>query len=47
VLRKLPGDRPVQAKYYLPESIVERGKAKGQKKDGQPALVTECLAESL
>lgn len=32
VLRELPGDRPVQAKYYLPESIVERVKAKAQKK---------------
>ena len=48
VLRELPGDRPVQAKYYLPESIVERVKAKAQKKGvSLSALVTECLAESL
>ena len=48
VLRELPGDRPVQAKYYLPESIVERVKAEAEKKGvSQSALVAECLAESL
>ena len=48
VLRELPGERPVQAKYYLPESIVERVKAKAEKKGvSQSALVAECLAESL
>lgn len=48
VLRELPSDRPVQAKYYLPESIVERVKAEAEKKGvSQSALVAECLAESL
>jgi hypothetical protein len=48
VLRELPGDRPVQAKYYLPESLVERVKAQAEKKGvSQSALVAECLAESL
>lgn len=48
VLRELPGDRPVQAKYYLPESIVERVKAQAEKKGvTQSALVAECLAEAL
>ena len=47
VLREL-GERPVQAKYYLPESIVERVKLQAQKKGvSQSALVAECLAESL
>jgi hypothetical protein len=47
VLREL-GERPVQAKYYLPESIVERVKAQAEKKGvSQSALVAECLAESL
>lgn len=48
VLRELPGDRPVQAKYYLPESIIDRVKAQAEKKGvSQSALVAECLAESL
>ncbi len=48
LLRELPGDRPVQAKYYLPESIVKRVKAQAQKKGvSQSALVAECLVESL
>ena len=48
ILRELPGDRPVQAKYYLPESIVERVKLIAEKKGvSQSALVAECLAESL
>ena len=48
VLRQLPSDRPVQAKYYLPESIVERIKAQAEKKGvSQSALVAECLAEAL
>jgi hypothetical protein len=48
VLRELPGDRSVQAKYYLPESIVTRVRAKARKKGvSQSALVAECLAESL
>ena len=48
VLRELPGDRPVQAKYYLPESIVERVKTQAEKKGvSQSALVAECLAEAL
>ena len=47
VLREL-GERPVQAKYYLPESIVERVKLQAEKKGvSQSALVAECLAESL
>ncbi len=46
--RLSPRDRPVQAKYYLPESIVERVKAQAEKKGvSQSALVAECLAESL
>jgi hypothetical protein len=48
VLRELPSDRPVQAKYYVPESIVERVKVEAQKKGmSQSALVAECLAERL
>lgn len=48
VLRELPADRPVQAKYYLPESIVERVKAEAEKKGvSQSALVAEYLADSL
>jgi hypothetical protein len=48
VLRELPVDRPVQAKYYLPVSIVERVKTQAERKGvSQSALVAECLAESL
>ena len=48
VLRELPGDRPVQAKWYIPESIVERVKSRAKKKGvSQSALVAECLAEAL
>ena len=48
VLWELPGDRRVQAKWYLPESIVERVKARAKKKGvSQSALVAECLAEAL
>ena len=48
ILRDLPGDRPVQAKYYLPESIVERVKAEAEKKGvSQSALVAECLSGTL
>jgi hypothetical protein len=48
VLRALPGDRPVQAKWYLPESLVERVKSRAKKKGvSQSALVAECLAEAL
>jgi hypothetical protein len=48
ILRELPFDRPVQAKYYLPESVVERIKAKARKKGvSQSALVAECLTDSL
>ena len=48
VLRELPADRPVQAKYYLPESLVERVKTQAEKKGvSQSALVAECLAEAL
>ena len=48
VLRELPGDRSVQAKWYLPESLVERIKSRAKKKGvSQSALVAECLAESL
>ena len=36
VLRELPADRAVQAKYYLPESIVERVKAEAEKKGVKP-----------
>lgn len=48
VLRELPADRAVQAKYYLPESIVERVKVQAEKKGmSQSALVAACLAEKL
>ena len=48
ILRELPGDRAVQAKWYLPESIVERVKARAKKKGvSQSALVAECLAGAL
>ena len=48
VLRELPGDRPVQAKWYLPESLVERVKSRAKKKGvSQSALVAEYLAEAL
>jgi hypothetical protein len=48
VLRELPADRPVQAKYYLPESLVERVKNQAEKKGvSQSALVAGCLAEAL
>ena len=48
VLRELPADRSVQAKYYLPESIVERVKTLAEKQGvSQSALVAACLAESL
>jgi hypothetical protein len=48
VLRELPGDRPVQAKWYLPESLVERVKSRARQKGmSQSALVAECLAEAL
>ena len=48
VFRELPADRPVQAKYYLPESIVERVRVQAEKKGAsQSALVAECLAERL
>ena len=48
VLRDLPADRPVQAKYYLPESIVQRVKAKAETQGvSQSALVAACLAENL
>jgi hypothetical protein len=48
VLRELPGDRPVQAKWYLPESLVERVKSRAKKKGvSQSALVAEYLADAL
>lgn len=48
VLRALPGDRPVQAKWYLPESLVERVKSRAKKEGvSQSALVAEYLAEAL
>lgn len=48
VLRGLPADRPVQAKYYLPESMVKRVKTKARRKGvSQSALVAECLADRL
>jgi hypothetical protein len=48
VLRELPGDRPVQAKWYLPESIVERVRSRAKKKGvSQSVLVAEYLAEAL
>ncbi len=48
VLRELPADRPVQAKYYLPESVVARVKAQAQKKGvSQSALVAEWLSQSV
>jgi hypothetical protein len=48
VLRELPADRSVQAKYYLPESVVKRIKTVAQKRGvSQSALVAECLTERL
>lgn len=48
VLRELPADRSVQAKYYLPESVVERIKTVARKRGvSQSALVAECLTEQL
>ncbi len=48
VLRRLPGDRPVQAKWYLPESLVKRVRSRAKKKGvSQSSLVAECLAEAL
>jgi hypothetical protein len=48
VIRGLPGDRPVQAKWYLPESLVERVKSRARKKGvSQSALVADYLAEAL
>jgi hypothetical protein len=48
VLRALPGDRPVQATWYLPESLVARVKSRAKKKGvSQSALVAEYLAEAL
>ena len=48
VLRELPGHRPVQAKYSLPESVVKRVKAAARKRGvSQSALVTECLEGTL
>jgi hypothetical protein len=48
VLRELPGDQPVQAKWYLPESLAERVKSRAKKKGvSQSALVAEYLAEAL
>jgi hypothetical protein len=44
ILRELPGDRSVQAKYYLPESVVKRVRAVARKRGvSQSSLVTECL----
>lgn len=44
VLRELPADRPVQAKFYLPESIVRQLKTIAAERNmSQSALVTECL----
>ena len=37
-----------EAKWYLPESLVERVKSRAKKKGvSQSALVAECLAEAL
>jgi hypothetical protein len=48
VLRELPGDRPVQAKYYLPESVVKRVRTAARKRGvSQSALVAECLEGTL
>ena len=48
VLRELPADRAVQAKYYLPESVVERVKTLARERGvTQSALVAECLTERL
>lgn len=48
VLRELPGDRPVQAKYYLPESVVKRIKTVAKRRGlSQSALVAECLQSGL
>lgn len=48
VLRGLPGDRPMQAKHYLPASIVGRVKAEAAKKGmSRSAIVAECLSARL
>jgi hypothetical protein len=48
VLRELPGDRAVQAKYYLPESIVKRVRAVAKRRGlSQSALVAKCLEGEL
>jgi hypothetical protein len=48
VLRELPADRPVQAKFYLPESIARRVKEIAEKREiTQSALVVECLKSVL
>lgn len=48
VLRELPSDNPVQAKYYLPRSIVERVRAEARKRGiSQSSLVAQSLRKSL
>lgn len=48
VLRELPADRPVQAKFYLPASLVERLKTlAAERAMSQSALVAECLKSHL
>jgi hypothetical protein len=48
VLRELPADHPIQAKYYLPQSVVRRVKAVARKRGlSQSAVVAECLEDTL
>lgn len=48
VLRGLPSDRLVQAKFYLPESVATRIKnAAQEQKMSQSALVTQCINNAL
>lgn len=48
VLRELPADRHIQAKFYLPESIARRVKQVAEKRAmSQSALVAECLKSFL
>jgi len=48
VLKGLPMDRHVQAKFYLPESVVRRVKEVARERGiSQSALVKECLTGKL
>lgn len=48
VLRELPADRQVQAKFYFPESLVKRiRKAAAKRGVSRSALVADCLSQHL